>query len=147
MEISLKRNEALSVLATSTGIQIDELEEAIILRLRDSFWIIGGYEDCGLSLQEVANNNGQDVSGLIALILPTQRKNTEIPELMHSIFIWGESSENECENCGCEVEEDIQRDGKHTWSAFECSNPNCNNQWSNEPDWDTMKGGKDYDCD
>ena len=54
------------------------------------------------------------------------------------------SSLGDCPQCGCELEQEEQGQGRFVWMDTECSN--CDYASSDEPDWDTMPGGYAYDC-
>jgi hypothetical protein len=143
MDLSIKRNDAFRVLSDATKISISDLEKIIIQGLIDEELIGGELEDCGRSIAEVCNEQGFSVPQIVELLFPGQI-NQEIPELLDSIFIWGDAVDHPCDQCGCEMEGEEDGHGKHTWTDWECSNPNCDNKISNEPDWDSMPGGHDY---
>ena len=48
-----------------------------------------------------------------------------------------------CPECGKELYAEQEGDGKHTWNEYYC--PDCGLQSSDEPDWDSLKGGHDHD--
>lgn len=52
----------------------------------------------------------------------------------------------ECPLCGSDVEviDSGSYKGK-VWYHYECTNPECQHEESEEPDWDSMPGGHDYE--
>jgi len=52
--------------------------------------------------------------------------------------------ELECPECGSAlINSEISGSGKYEWWEHECLV--CGYKWSEEPDWDSMKGGPDYE--
>jgi hypothetical protein len=145
METTIRKNESFSVLATATGKNHQELENAIVETLVENQLILESYEDYGKTIQEIMDENQEEIDDFIKFAFPEKEVNSEIAELLKGIYIWGNGSENPCPECGCEME--VENDGIGTvqWVDFKCENPNCNYAESGEPDWDTMPGGIDYD--
>jgi len=144
MEYTIKKNDAFLVLQKVVSKDSEQLEEIIIDGMIEEQLIFTcDFEVYGKSIHSICNDNGIEVPTIIQILFPGELNN-EVPELLKSIFIWGDSCENECDECGCEMESEEDSHGKHSWTNFNCSNPNCSNGWSNEPDWDSMPGGHDY---
>ena len=150
MELTIKYNEALVVLATTTGMTIKDLESHILKTFIDNEWIINGVDDCGWSIQYVIGVNELDTNKVIKALFPEEPfhpedsemiMNTEIPELLKSIFFWGDETVDPCPDCGCEVERESDSTDGISWENVECSN--CDYSTSDEPDWDSMPGGRD----
>lgn len=144
METNIKQNDSFRVLSTATGINGHDLEEMIVNKLIKEQLIEQHYFDYGKTIQEILDLNGWEMNTFIETLFPGNT-NKEIPELLKSIYIWGEGSEHPCPECGCEMDPIEDGSGACTWTDWKCENPNCDHQETNEPDWDTMPGGIDHD--
>jgi hypothetical protein len=143
MKTTLKENDALRMLASSSKLSITELEKRILDKMESEKLLTGNVEDIGLSILKIMNLNGYDAKDAINILFPEQRRNEEIIQLLDSVLIWGDAKNNPCPKCGCQVEHEPHVYESHIWEVWHCTN--CNFSTSNEPDWDGMKGGKDYD--
>jgi hypothetical protein len=144
MDTKIKHNDAFRVLSTTTGINGRELEERIAGMLIFQQLIEQHYFDYGKTIQEILDLNGWEIKNFIELIFPGNT-NKEIPELLKSIYVWGDGSEYPCPQCGCEMESEDDSEGGKYWTNWKCENPNCDHTDINNPDWDTMPGGIDHD--
>jgi len=144
MNTTLKENDALRMLASSAKLSISNLEKRILEKMESEKLLTGNVEDIGLSVLEIMKLNGYDAQDAINILFPEDFKNQEIIQLLDAILIWGDAKNNPCPKCGCEVLHEPHSHGKHFWETWECDN--CDFSTSKEPDWDTMKGGKDYEC-
>lgn len=145
MKTTLKENDALRMLASSSKLSITELEKRILDKMESEKLLTGNVEDIGLSVLAVMKLNGYHAQDAINILFPEQRKNEEIIQLLDSIIIWGHAVRNPCPECGCDINEDTHGFEEHVWQTWECDNFNCNFSTNTEPDWDTLKGGKDND--
>lgn len=143
IKVTILKNEAFAVLSTATGYSEKTLEELIIKRMIDENIMSGDVGDCGFSVEQIGHQNKYDSFDMMNVLFPEGIKNTEVFELLDSIFIWGLGVENPCPICGneCEVEHD-STDGI-SWMNLECSNPECDYTNANEPDWDLKNDDND----
>ena len=144
MEITIKTNDAFRVLSDASKLSQHELEERILESLNEEGLFIEGFEMCGKSVAKFMEELGYTIDETVDVIFPNQENTIEFSELLKSIYFWGDAIEVECEECGSEMEPEEESHGNKTWTNYKCENPFCDNAISNEPDWDTMKGGHDY---
>lgn len=142
MEVIIKNNDAFHVLSVSTSISPKQLQNKIIWGLQNEGIIACDDEDCGKTVQELADLNNYTIHEIIEILFPEQIENQEVPELLKSIYIWG--IDGGCPDCGCELNVEEDSGDGHTWENKECSNNECEYATSGEPDWDVLPGGKDY---
>lgn len=132
-KVTIKENDAFHVLTISTGLSYTGLKSKILWGLKNEGIIHGGSEDCGMTVEGVAMENGYSIDELVEILFPGKSPNQEINELLKSVFIWG-TEPHGCPDCGCEVETGEESQYGHTWKTYECSN--CEYSSSDEPDWD-----------
>lgn len=144
METNIKQNDSFRVLSTATGINGHDLEERIVNKLITEQLIEQHYFDYGKTIQEILDLNGWEMKDFVESIFP-ENNNKEIPELLKSIYIWGDGNEHPCPECGCEMDPIEDGSGACTWTDWKCENPNCDHQETNELDWDNIPGGIDFD--
>jgi hypothetical protein len=121
-----------------------ELEKRIIETMEREFTPFG-FEDVNLSVWEYFNSSGYSVQEALEVLFPELTNTDEIPELLKEVTLFGCSTSKGCEWCGCEMIREVQHHGKQSWTNYECENPYCANTDTNEPDHDTLAGGKDFD--
>lgn len=129
VEITIKKNDAFSVLQDITRNRITDLESHIIKTLENEQ--ILDVEDLGTSLEDVGEIRYSGVDDLIQLLFSHVQCIDEIFELSKSIIFMGDQ---DCPICGSELIHETDGVGKIEWTDTNCSN--CTYKTSNEPDWD-----------
>jgi len=141
MKATIKQNDGLRMLSSITKITTSDLEHRIISKMEEEQLLSGNMEDCGHSVLEVIAQSGYDAQDAINILFPEFYKNEEIIQILDSIIVWGNGGDIECPECGCEM----IVENESSWINCKCENSDCGHATTNEPDWDTMKGGKDYE--
>ncbi len=142
MNLTLKQNEALSVLSLATGFCVSELTTKIFdyLKKVDPFL---DSEPCGvyigMSLAYLVDFEDLELVVVINDLFPDKWNNLEIPELFKAVFVWGDGRDHPCDECGCEMTEEMMEEGKFKWTDWHCTN--CPNIETNEPDIESLPGG------
>lgn len=134
--ITIKQNDAFLVLQTITKLSAEDLEKQIITNLVNERIFYATNEDCGLTANDLAQDNGYATKEFIKVILPGYEESAEIPELLKGVLFWGLATNDPCECCGCELESENETQEGHTWTNKTCENSECGFKDSNEPDWD-----------
>lgn len=141
MNLTLKQNEALSVLSLATGLCVSDLTSTIFEYFKKVDRYLD-FEACGMTLEDLVNFEDLELVVVINDLFPDKWNNPEIPELFKTVFVWGDGSDHPCDECGCEMTEEIMVGGGYTWNEWHCTN--CPNIESNEPDTDLLPGGYKY---
>ncbi len=146
MEITLLKNDAFRVLLEVTGMTTMELEKRIFdTMVKEELIELDDFDLVNKSVWEIFNEIDCNTIWVKGLLFNDIETNENIFELLKSIYFFGDGTNHPCEECGCEmIEERDGCNGKY-WSEWECENPYCDNKETDEPDWDTMKGGHDWD--
>lgn len=139
-EITIEPNDAFEMLKDITRDHINNLPKFIVKKLYKKEFIEGVREDCGKSLDQIANQNDVTIYHLIKKVFPTVKYTDEIPELSKYIFLVWNSANNPCPECGCEL--DFEFDGG--WENTKCSNFDCDFATTTEPDHDNEPGGHSF---
>lgn len=133
--ITLRENRALNRLSEYCGKSSKDLTDKIINVLLSDEILIDTPEECGEMLSDVLKECGYSIETFAVYCFkvgfPT------LIEILNGIQIWGVY--NECPECGSEWNENEHEK--------ECSNPvcGCSVRTINEPDYDSMFKGHDYD--
>ena len=124
----------------STGYSEKTLEELLLKRMIDENIMCGDIIDCGWSLQQIAFQNKYDIFDLMNVLFPEGIENSEVMDLLDSIYVWGTATELPCPMCGntCDHEDD---GGNDLWT---CSNHECDFKDTTGPDVDALPGGYAY---
>jgi hypothetical protein len=142
---TIRKNDSFSVLLTSIGTTSHNLEDSILNGLINEQLIESSYEDYGKNLQTIIDENDWEMTDFLNVIFPDKQLNSEILELFKGVQVWGCGSEKPCPECGCEMDPFGDGIGTLQWTNWECENPNCDYRETEEPDWDVMPGGIDFD--
>lgn len=137
MDIQIKKNDALTVIASSVKLSIKETEQRILSFLKNHNEYIST-EACGYSITDLSETEEfelKDMMNTCFIVLP---ENTEVEELLEGVFVWGLGS---CPECGCGIHSELQEGDGFKWYDKSCLN--CDYATSDEPDWDSMPGGYD----
>jgi hypothetical protein len=139
MRITIKRDEALKELASLAHKNHIELAKHIIDKAIEARVISDNKEFCGENLFEIFFDNGYN---LIATTLFCLGKcDPFLMQNFRNLTVWG--MHDDCPECGFDMEFiDGEDHGKYKWHERECLN--CGKRVSNEPNWDSVPGGHDY---
>lgn len=141
MDYSIKQNDSFFAIRKSLETTSFEVQKSLIKAI-DYFEIEIESEYLGSALSEILENNEIEIIDFVNKNFPSLSNNNEFLQIIPSLIIWGDGSENPCDNCGSELDIEPQQSGKYKWNDYEC--PICHERTSNEPDWDSLPGGHDY---
>lgn len=136
--LTIQSSDELKILSVQFGFTEDELKNKIIDALIDYAVIEGSKEECGKAIGEIVD--------CYDIVFPLREifksiSHTLVESINKQYII---STLGDCPTCGCELETYEDGQGRYVWLNTECTN--CDYKDSNEPDWDTMRGGYAYDC-
>lgn len=137
MDIQIKKNDALTVLASSVKLSIKQTESRILSFLKREFPDIST-EVCGYSIVDISKIEGFDIKLLMNTCFLIHPNNSEVQELLDAVFVIGFK---DCPECGCELVVEKYDENGMSWEDTECTN--CPYAISGEPDLDSMPGGHD----
>ncbi len=136
--LTIQSSIELKILSTQFNIAEQELKDKIINTFINREAIGGDQDECGKTLGEIADE--PDFRSVCLQIF----KNVSHVLLTNISNLVILSTLGDCPQCGCETTEEEQGAFDRVWVETECSN--CDYRDSNEPDWDTIRGGHAYDC-
>ena len=131
--ITIKENESLKNLAARCKDSVENVTDFLLKKLVHYELVSDVPEECGLKLSEILYENGITITGFTLKIFG--KCFTEILIHMEGLEIWGKNYE--CPECGCIIIED------------HCTNDSdiCGYTKEFVHDWDSMRGGRDYNND
>ena len=122
-----------------------DLEEHILESMKEHLYLDNSFEDCGKTIEDlIIEFDEYSIEDVVEILFPDETENDQLKEVLKSILFLGDGSTNPCDQCGCEMEVQDESQGKYSWQNHNCENPYCDNGSTNEPDWDSMPGGHDY---
>jgi len=142
--LTLKTGKAMEVLCLALEISSKSLIDKVIDGLDDLGCIENHFTDAGQTVKEVLEKSNIPLWEFVTVIgLPYVTG--DIMKMIGEILLWGDA--DQCPECGSEII--ITNDGfdDFEWEEHRCVNHNCGYSTTTEPDFDTMKGGKDYNAD
>jgi hypothetical protein len=141
MKITIKHDRALLDLSVLTNKHHTDLAKRIYTKAIESGVLKDDTLFAGLNLYEVFSENGHSITA--ATLFCLGKSNQFIQDAFRKLTIWG--IHDDCPNCGCEMDiKDECNIGRYHWQERTCTNFWCEKVVSNEPDWDSVRGGKDY---
>lgn len=146
MEVTIKKNDSFSELMKIVAMNPTDLQEKIIKGLESIGFLQDYTQEVGKTIQEIIEEYNDDTfEEVLTSVFPNavHIQNDELNAFFGGLVIWGDGSEMICEECGCEMEGETEGCWGQEWTNWDCSNPECENGITNEPDWDTMPGGYD----
>ena len=143
MKVQLRSNDALRVLSDATLQSEKTLERNILKALRNEGLSIDEFENINISVSEFMEELGYTKDETFEILFLKQKNKDEILSLLSGIIFFGTAEQNQCEECGCEMEVEFNEEGTYKWKDYKCENAYCEATKTNEPDWDSMKGGFD----
>ena len=111
--ITLRKNQALTDLSNYAGRTIDEVQEKIIGDLIKHNVLSDIPEECGETLENILIENDHTLESFAVHCFKVSFP--KLLKILKNIQIWG--IYDECEDCGCELEEDE--------TEMKCVNPVC----------------------
>jgi hypothetical protein len=139
MKITIRRDEALKEISHLYRKDINELANRIIEKSIEAHVICDDREYCGTNLFEIYFDYGYNL--IAATLFCLGKCDPFLMERFRNLVVWGVY--DDCPECGCEMEfTDGEDHGKYKWHERSCLN--CGKVVSNEPDWDAVPGGYDY---
>jgi len=141
MDFQIKQNDSFFAVRSIITATNSELQKTIFESFKDAEIEIEG-DDLGLTISEILENHDIEIKDFIEYTFPKFQNNDEFYQIVPSLIIWGEGSECPCENCGSEMDVEVEGWGKHKWNVYSCTV--CGENSSEEPDWDSKPGGHDF---
>jgi hypothetical protein len=144
MEIQIKHTDAFRELCKITMSNDKFFEQKILNGLDSINFLMDWSQEAGKTIGDLIDEHSDHtIEEVVQAIFPSGMFNgsEEVKEFTRSVLLWGNGSQNPCSQCGCEMEGEEDGMGKTTWIDWKCSNPNCDNADSGEPDWDGLPGG------
>lgn len=145
MDITIKNNDAYRELCKILSVSQKDLKDQIISKLIKIEFLSEHEQEVGKTIQEIIDEYGEFY--LIKIVtelfpLPSDYGNIEVQQFTSSLVIWGCAYDNPCSECGCEMEVESESLFGKTWKNYSCTNSECDGGHSNEPDWETIPGGR-----
>jgi hypothetical protein len=139
MKITIRRDDALEGLSSLTKKDKIELAHHIIEQAIQAKVITNDKEYCGANLFEIFFDYGYNL--IAATLFCLGKCDPFLMDKFRNLVIWG--IYDDCPDCGWETDfitGDCYKG--HLWEERKCTN--CGKVVSNEPDWDVVPGGYDY---
>lgn len=141
-KITLFRNAELEIISEATGLTENEICERVINNL-DDLNILHCLSDCGKLALAIIEEAGEiSKEGFINLCFPDIKGKAYalINRSFDGVMLWG--LDDDCPRCGNEMKGEITGADGIEWEDSECTV--CGFETTQETDWDSMPGGKDY---
>lgn len=138
MEITIKYNDSYRELCKIVSINEKRLHLQIIENLQEIGFLSEPELEAGKTIENIINEYQEYTLDQVVVAIFKSKKqlfNPEVKEFVSSLTVWGDSYDNPCVECGFEMESEEEGIGKKTWINYSCTNSQCENTNSNEPDW------------
>lgn len=126
VEVTIKIDDSYRELSKITKIS-DNVLRNHIMRVLTWNKVLGDHEqELSFTIKEVMNCYGEfSVSDLAKLMFGELGQKLEVIEFLGSLTFWGDGTNIECDQCGCEMTEADSDE----WSKFKCENGACDNTY------------------